>query len=78
MSLRTLNRRLHAKGTSLQEIRDQVTAQAACQLLGNTDKPASEVALILGYSDSSAFTRAFRRWRGVPPAQWRAREHRSR
>jgi AraC-like DNA-binding protein len=78
VSLRTLNRRLHAKGTSLREIRDQVTAEAACQLLGNTEKAASEVALILGYSDSSAFTRAFRRWRGVPPAQWRARERRSR
>jgi len=77
VSLRTLNRRLHAKGTSLQEIRDQVTAEAACQLLGNTEKTASEVALILGYSDSSAFTRAFRRWRGVPPAQWRTRQRRS-
>ena len=76
MSLRTLNRRLRAEGTSLQEIRDDVTAAAACQLLGNTDKTASEVALILGYSDSSAFTRAFRRWRGVAPAQWRARRHR--
>ena len=73
LSLRTLNRRLRAVGTSLQEIRDEVTADAACQLLGTTDKAASEVALILGYSDSSAFTRAFRRWRGVPPAQWRTR-----
>jgi AraC-like DNA-binding protein len=73
MSLRTLNRRLLAEGTSLQQIRDDVTAEAACQLLGNTEKSASEVALILGYSDSSAFTRAFRRWRGVPPARWRAR-----
>jgi AraC-like DNA-binding protein len=78
MSLRTLNRRLRAEGTSLQAIRDEVTAEAACQLLGNTDKPAGEVALILGYSDSSAFTRAFRRWRGVPPAQWRARRARNR
>jgi len=77
VSLRTLNRRLGERETSLQAIRDQVTAEAACQLLGNTDKPASDVALILGYSDSSAFTRAFRRWRGVPPAQWRARQRRA-
>jgi AraC-like DNA-binding protein len=77
MSLRTLNRRLRERGTSLQEIRDQVTAEAACQILGNTEKSASEVALILGYSDSSAFTRAFRRWRGVPPAQWRSRKRRA-
>jgi AraC-like DNA-binding protein len=78
MSLRTLNRRLRAEGTSLQAIRDEVIAEAACQLLGSTEKPASEVALILGYSDSSAFTRAFRRWRGVPPAQWRARRRKAR
>ncbi|HEX5640291.1 MAG TPA: AraC family transcriptional regulator [Burkholderiaceae bacterium] len=78
MSLRTLNRRLRAEGTSLQAIRDEVTAEAACQLLGNTEKPASEVALMLGYSDSSAFTRAFRRWCGVPPAQWRATGQRNR
>ena len=77
MSLRTLNRRLREHRTSLQEIRDEVTAEAACQLLGNTDKTASEVALILGYSDSSAFTRAFRRWRGVAPAQWRVRKRRA-
>jgi AraC-like DNA-binding protein len=77
MSLRTLNRRLREHGTSLQEIRDEVTAAAACQLLRNTDKTASEVALILGYADSSAFTRAFRRWRGVPPAQWRKRKRRA-
>ena len=77
VSLRTLNRRLRAEGTSLQAIRDAVTAEAACQLLGNTEKSASEVALILGYSDSSAFTRAFRRWHGVPPAQWRARRRRA-
>jgi AraC-like DNA-binding protein len=68
MSLRTLNRRLLAEETSLQQIRDE--------LLGNTEKSASEVALILGYSDSSAFTRAFRRWRGVPPARWRERKPR--
>ncbi|MGZ9031933.1 MAG: AraC family transcriptional regulator [Burkholderiaceae bacterium] len=77
LSLRTLNRRLRERGESLQEIRDEVTAAAACQLLGNTEKSASEVALILGYSDSSAFTRAFRRWHGVPPTQWRSRKRRT-
>jgi AraC-like DNA-binding protein len=78
MSLRTLNRRLNIEGTSLQQVRDGVCADAACQLLANTEKSASEVALMLGYSDSSAFTRAFRRWRGVPPAQWRVGRRRVR
>jgi AraC-like DNA-binding protein len=74
MSRRSLNRRLKDRGTSLQRIRDEVCADAACQMLASTEKPASEVALILGYSDPSAFTRAFRRWRGVAPAQWRVQQ----
>jgi AraC-like DNA-binding protein len=74
MSLRSLNRRLKDRGTSLQRIRDEVCADAACEMLASTEKPASEVALILGYSDPSAFTRAFRRWRGVAPVQWRAQQ----
>jgi AraC-like DNA-binding protein len=73
MSLRTLKRRLAAEGTTLQAIRDEVRANAACQLLRYTGKPVGEIAMILGYADSSAFTRAFRRWRGVAPALWRSR-----
>jgi AraC-like DNA-binding protein len=72
LSLRTLKRRLQERGTSLQAIRDDVRAEAACQLLQYTEKTAGEIAVILGYADASAFTRAFRRWRGIPPLQWRA------
>lgn len=71
MSLRTLKRRLSDQGTGLQAIRDEVRAEAACQLLQYTEKSAGEVAMILGYADASAFTRAFRRWHGVAPARWR-------
>lgn len=72
LSLRTLKRRLQERGTSLQAIRDDVRAEAACQLLQHTDKSAGDIAFILGYAEASAFTRAFRRWRGVPPLLWRA------
>lgn len=74
MSLRTLSRRLASHGVTLQAIRDEVLCEAACQLLQFTEKPAHEIAIILGYADASAFTRAFNRWLGMPPAQWRARK----
>ena len=77
MSLRTLSRRLASHGVTLQAIRDEILCEAACQLLQFTEKPAHEIAIILGYADASAFTRAFNRWRGVPPAQWRARRRRA-
>jgi len=77
MSLRTLSRRLASHGVTLQAIRDEVLCEAACQLLQFTEKPTHEIAIILGYADASAFTRAFSRWLGVPPAQWRARGRRA-
>lgn len=73
MSLRTLKRRLHEQGAHLQALRDEARADAACQLLEYTEKSAGEVAVILGYADAAAFTRAFRRWRGVAPSEWRTR-----
>jgi AraC-like DNA-binding protein len=52
-------------------LRDEVQFELACQLLRNTTIPTCQIASIVGYSESSAFNRAFRRWAGVPPAEWR-------
>jgi AraC-like DNA-binding protein len=41
------------------------------QLLEDSRMPVSQIALALHYADASAFTRAFRRWSGTTPAQWR-------
>jgi AraC-like DNA-binding protein len=71
ISTRTLKRRLAAAGTTFQQLRDEVQFEVACQLLSNTTIPAGQIASIVGYSESSAFNRAFRRWAGVPPAEWR-------
>jgi AraC-like DNA-binding protein len=71
-SARSLHRHLAAAGTTVRELRDEVRADAACQLLASTGKSATEIATVLGYSEASAFSRAFRRWRGIGPAQWRA------
>ena len=71
MHQRTLNRRLAGEGTSFRRIREDVRLEAACQLLESSDRPVFQVADVLGYSDATAFTRAFRRWAGVSPTQWR-------
>jgi len=69
---RTLNRRLAAYGTTFREIRDAVRFETACQMLENTGNSAYQIANMLGYSDATAFSRAFRRWSGETPTQWRA------
>jgi AraC-like DNA-binding protein len=72
MSLRTLNRRLAAEQSSVRQLHEEVAMDAARQLLASTTKPASEIALLLGYSGASAFSRAFSRSAGMAPTQWRA------
>lgn len=69
---RTLNRRLHEFGTSFQKLLDEGRFEIARQLLEGTGMEVIQIAATLGYADASAFTRAFRRWSGTTPAQWRA------
>lgn len=71
MHRRTLMRRLDQRGTSFQEILDQVRFDVARQLLRETQLSATAIGATLGYSESSAFTHAFRRWSGMSPSQWR-------
>jgi AraC-like DNA-binding protein len=72
MNPRTLNRRLAVEGTSFAQLRDEARHQVACDLLRDTQTPAAEIASVLCYADAAAFSRAFRRWTGQPPAAWRA------
>lgn len=69
---KTLKRRLAAQGTRFREVRDAVLFQTAKDLLRSTGLNTSEIASAVGYSDPAAFTRAFTRWSGLPPSQWRA------
>jgi AraC-like DNA-binding protein len=73
MHSRTLHRRLAAEGTSYRELVDESRYAIARQMLTDTDADVSRVANVLSYADSSAFSRAFRRWSGTTPAQWRVR-----
>ena len=68
---RTLNRRLQAQGTTYQALVDEVRCEIARQLLENTGLSMSQIAATLDYADPSAFSRAFRRWMGVPPRTFR-------
>lgn len=69
---RTLSRRLHADGAGFQGLVDETRFEVARQLLAQIGIPLSQVAAALGYSEASAFTRAFRRWSGQTPTAWRA------
>lgn len=73
MHRRTLNRRLRQEGTCFRRELDAVRHQLARQLLSDTLMPLGKIAVALGYGDSTAFNRAFRRWSGTTPAAWRER-----
>ncbi len=67
MSTRTLRRRLLEHRTSYHDILDRVRRELADELLGGSDHKLSEVAFLLGFSDASAFHRAYVRWTGKTP-----------
>ncbi len=69
-SRRTLQRRLAECGTSFQTVLDQTRQNMAQHYLRDSSLQMTQLADLLGYSDLSAFSRAFTRWFGVPPSQW--------
>ena len=71
-SVRTLQRRLKADGVVYSNLVDEVRLQTAVSLLEDPDVLLTDVAFELGYSDTAHFTRAFRRWAGVAPSEYRA------
>lgn len=73
MSARTLQRKLAEGGHSYQALVDEARRRLAARLLRETDYSLSEVAFMTGFSDQSAFTRAFRRWEGRTPRSYRLR-----
>ena len=72
MHARTLNRRLNDFGTGFQKLADEGRFEIARQMLKDSTMDVRQIASMLDYADASAFTRAFRRWSGTTPAQWRA------
>jgi AraC-like DNA-binding protein len=72
MSPCTLQRRLGELGTQFSDILDGVRADEARTALTTTGLPLAEIAWRLGYADLAAFSRAFKRWTGQSPGQFRA------
>ena len=71
LSPRVLYRRLAAQGHQFRDLREQTLQHTAKSHLQEGRLPMSDIALLLGYSEQSAFTRAFKRWTGQSPLQWR-------
>jgi AraC-like DNA-binding protein len=72
MSNRTLARRLAKEGFTPADLVEELRRQLACKYLAERAVPLGQITYLLGYSDLSAFTRAFRRWTGRTPSEWRA------
>ncbi|MFF3438347.1 AraC family transcriptional regulator ligand-binding domain-containing protein [Streptosporangium sp. NPDC002721] len=72
LSARTLQRRLAAEGTTVAELVEAARRERAFVLLRDPELSAAQVASLLGYSEPPAFFRAFRRWTGLTPRQWRS------
>jgi len=71
MSVRTLHNRLADAGTTYQHLLDKTRQDLAEQYMAQANISVSEVAYLLGFSDCSNFSRAFHRWTGVSPSDFR-------
>lgn len=76
MSQETLRRRLREENTSLSMIREDLLRDAAIVALAEGQETIAALSQRLGFSEPSAFTRAFRRWTGSPPSAYRLNPHR--
>jgi AraC-like DNA-binding protein len=72
VSARTLRRHLAQEGVSLRDLQEETREALAEELLAS-GMPVAEIADRLGYSQTSSFTQAFRRWKGVGPREYRDR-----
>ena len=71
MTSATLRRRVSEEGASYQQIKDQLRRDLAIGYLSHSDRSVMDIALELGFSERSAFHRAFRKWTGASPGEFR-------
>jgi AraC-like DNA-binding protein len=77
MSARTLERRLEREGATFSALLDDLRKRLALRYVGSQDLELAEVAFLLGFSQTTAFHRAFKRWTDETPLSFR-RAHRAR
>jgi AraC-like DNA-binding protein len=71
LTSRTLRRKLIKEDTSFQKLKDDIRRDKAIHLLNQPAVPISQIARELGFSEPSAFTRAFKQWTGISPRTYR-------
>ncbi|MDD9972008.1 MAG: AraC family transcriptional regulator [Myxococcales bacterium] len=72
ISVRSLRRRLSEEGKSYRDIANDACKVIATQLIGNERRTIQETAYAMGFGDANAFHRAFKRWTGTTPTEFRA------
>ena len=71
LSTRTLQRKLAALGLSYRGLLEKTRYELALRYLDDPRKSVTEITFLLGFSEQSAFTRAFKRWNGKAPSDYR-------
>jgi AraC-like DNA-binding protein len=71
MSSRTLQRQLQSAGTTFTTLLNEIRQDLAQKYLREQHNNITEIAFLLGFSESSAFSRAFKRWMGTSPSEYR-------
>lgn len=74
MTPATMRRRLHEEGESYQSIKDKLRRDLAISYLSHSRRSVMDIALELGFSERSAFHRAFRKWTGASPGEFRRKQ----
>jgi AraC-like DNA-binding protein/lambda repressor-like predicted transcriptional regulator len=74
MSVRNLHRHLHKHASSFKDLLDESRRQLAITYLRQSHCSINEICYRLGFNEPSSFNRAFRRWTGCSPGQWRREE----
>ncbi|MBI5718238.1 MAG: AraC family transcriptional regulator [Burkholderiales bacterium] len=71
----TLGRRLREEGQGFQTLKDDLRRDTAIELLQRPDLTLVDIAVQIGFSEASTFHRAFKKWTGVAPGEYRHRAH---
>ncbi len=74
MSPRTLQNRLSNAGTSYSNLVDQVRKELAIEYIKQPHRGLHEITFLLGFTDSSSFSRAFKHWTGVAPSKYKRQQ----